>query len=205
MRAAYYESNGAAREVLRVAEVETPQPARGEVRVRLAASGVNPSDVKSRAGLTRKIAFARVIPHSDGAGIIDAVGEGVPSARVGERVWVWNGQWRRAFGTAAEQIVLPADQTVPLPTSISMEAAACLGIPAYTGYQAVEVAGLKDGSTVLIAAGAGAVGHYAIQFAKKWGATVLTTVSSPEKAELARQAGAEHAIDYKRENVGERV
>src|SRR5262245_44402908 len=194
MRAAYYETNGAARAVLRVGEVETPQPGRGEVRVRLAVSGVNPSDVKSRAGLTRKIAFPRVIPHSDGAGVIEAVGNGVPPARVGERVWVWNGQWRRAFGTAAEAIVLPAEQAVPLPASVSMEAAACLGIPAYTAYQAVELAGLQGGSTVLVAAGAGAVGHYAIQLAKKKGATVLTTVSSPAKAELARKAGADHAI-----------
>jgi len=205
MRAAYYESNGAAPDVLRVAEVEAPPPARGEVRVKLATSGVNPSDVKSRAGLTRKIAFPRVIPHSDGAGVIEAVGDGVPPARVGERVWVWNGQWRRAFGTAAEAIVLPAEQAVPLPASVSMEAAACLGIPAYTAYQAVELAGLQGGSSVLVAAGAGAVGHYAIQLAKKKGATVLTTVSSSAKAELARKAGADHAIDYKRENVGERV
>ena len=191
--------------MLRVAEMETPEPARGEVRVRLLASGVNPSDVKSRAGLTRKIAFPRVIPHSDGAGEIERVGEGVSPARVGERVWVWNGQWRRAFGTAAQSIVLPAEQAVPLPANIGMEAGACLGIPAYTGYQAVLLAGAADGSTVLIAAGAGAVGHYAIQFAKKRKATVITTVSSPAKAEIARQAGADHVIDYKRENVGERV
>src|ERR1700674_5003140 len=137
MRAAYYERNGAARDVLRIGDVETPQPARGEVRVRLRASGVNPSDVKGRAGLTRKIAFPRVIPHSDGAGEIERVGQGVPASRVGERVWVWNGQWRRAFGTAAEAIVLPAEQAVRLPGKISMEAGACLGIPAYTGYQAV--------------------------------------------------------------------
>jgi NADPH2:quinone reductase len=101
MRAAYYERNGAARDVLRIGDVETPQPARGEVRVRVRTSGVNPSDVKNRAGLTRKIAFPRVIPHSDGAGEIDCVGEGVSPARVGERVWVWNCQWRRPFGTAA--------------------------------------------------------------------------------------------------------
>src|SRR5918996_1278315 len=107
MRAGYYEKNGAAREVLRLGEIETPQPGPGEVRVRLVTSGVNPSDVKARAGLTRKIAFPRVIPHSDGAGEIDAVGEGVPAARVGERVWTWNGQWQRPFGTAAEFIVLP--------------------------------------------------------------------------------------------------
>jgi NADPH:quinone reductase len=205
MRAAYYEANGSARDVLRVAEVETPKPGPGEVRVKLMASGVNPSDVKNRAGVTRKIAFPRVIPHSDGAGEIEAVGEGVPAARVGERVWVWNGQWRRPFGTAAQSIVLPAEQAVALPANIAVEAGACLGIPAYTAYQAVVLTGIGDGSTVLIAAGAGAVGHYAIQFAKKRNATVVTTVSSPEKAALARQAGADHVIDYKREDVGERV
>ena len=173
--------------------------------MRLRTSGVNPSDVKSRAGLTRKIAFPRVIPHSDGAGEIDAVGEGVSPARVGERVWVWNGQWRRPFGTAAEWIVLPSEQAVRLPANVTMEAGACLGIPAYTGYQGVLLARAKEGSTVLVAAGAGAVGHYAIQFAKKRKATVITTVSSPAKAEIARAAGADHVIDYKREDVGERV
>jgi NADPH2:quinone reductase len=205
MRAAYYESNGPARKVLQLGDVETPQTGRGEVRVRLLTSGVNPSDVKSRAGLTRKIAFPRVIPHSDGAGEIDAVGEGVSPTRVGERVWVWNGQWRRPFGTAAEWIVLPQEQAVALPANVTMEAGACLGIPAYTGYQAVLLARAKEGSTVLVAAGAGAVGQYAIQFAKQRKATVITTVSSPAKAEIARQAGADHVIDYKREDVGERV
>lgn len=205
MRAAYYESNGPARKVLQLGDVETPQAGRGEVRVRLLTSGVNPSDVKSRAGLTRKIAFPRVIPHSDGAGEIDAVGEGVSPTRVGERVWVWNGQWRRPFGTAAEWIVLPQEQAVALPANVTMEAGACLGIPAYTGYQAVLLARAKEGSTVLVAAGAGAVGQYAIQFAKQRKATVITTVSSPAKAEIARQAGADHVIDYKREDVGERV
>jgi len=205
MRAAYYERNGAAREVLRVADVDTPDPGPGEVRVRLVTSGVNPSDVKGRAGLTRKIAFPRVIPHSDGAGEIDRVGEGVSSSRVGERVFIWNGQWRRAFGTAAEAIVLPAEQAVRLPANVGMEAAACLGIPAFTAYQAVDLAGVREGSTVLVAAGAGAVGHYAIQFAKRAKASVITTVSSPAKAVLARQAGADHVIDYRQENVGERV
>jgi NADPH:quinone reductase len=205
MRAAYYESNGPARKVLQLGDVETPQTGRGEVRVRLLTSGVNPSDVKSRAGLTRKIAFPRVIPHSDGAGEIDAVGEGVSPTRVGERVWVWNGQWRRPLGTAAEWIVLPSEQAVALPANVTMDAGACLGIPAYTGYQAVLLARAKEGSTVLVAAGAGAVGHYAIQFAKQRKATVITTVSSPAKAEIARQAGADRVIDYKREDVGERV
>jgi NADPH:quinone reductase len=205
MRAAYYERNGSARDVLRLGEVETPQPARNEVRVRLHTSGVNPSDVKNRAGLTRKIAFARVIPHSDGAGEIESVGDGVPASRVGERVWVWNGQWRRPFGTAAEFIVLPAEHAVPLPANVGMDAGACLGIPAYTAYHAVALAGVKEGSSVLVAGGAGAVGHYAIQFAKKRKATVITTVSSPEKAAIARQAGADHVIDYRRESVGARL
>jgi NADPH:quinone reductase len=203
MRAAFYETNGPARDVLRVADVATPNPGPGEVRVRLRASGVNPSDVKSRGH--RKLAFPRVIPHSDGAGEIEAVGAGVAQSRIGERVWVWNGQWRRPFGTAAEHIVLPSEQAVRLPANTSLEAGACLGIPVYTAYQAVEYAGIGDGSTVLIAAGAGAVGHYAIQLAKKKKATVITTVSSPAKADLAKQAGADHVVDYKRENVGERV
>ncbi len=115
MRAAYYERNGAARDVLRVGEVDTPMASAGEVRVKLATSGVNPSDVKSRAGATRKITWPRLIPQSDGAGVIDQVGDGVPKSRIGERVWVWNGQWRRAFGTAAEYITLPSALAVPLP------------------------------------------------------------------------------------------
>src|SRR5260221_3135970 len=197
MRAAYYETNGTAREVLRVGEVETPQPGRSEVRVRLAVSGVNPSDVKSRAGLTRKIAFPRVIPHSDGAGEIEQVGEGVSPSRVGERVWVWNGQWRRPFGTPAPSIVLPSEQAGPLPAHIGMETGACLGISAYTAYQAVLLTGIADGSTVLIAAGAGAVGHYAIQFAKKPQTTVINTINAPGKAEIAPQAGADHTIHFK--------
>ena len=205
MRAAYYERNGTARDVLQVGDIETPQPARGEVRVRLRTSGVNPSDVKSRAGRTRKMAFPRVIPHSDGAGEIDCVGEGISSTRVGERVWLWNGQWQRPFSTAAQAITVPAEQAVPLPANVSMEAAACLGIPAYTAWQAIDLAGAKQGSTVLIAGGAGAVGHYAIQLAKKRSAIVVTTVSSSGKADIARQAGADHVIDYRRESVEDRV
>src|SRR5262245_58635122 len=122
MQAVYYERNGTAREVLKVDEIPTPYPGPGEVHVKLVASGVNPSDVKSRQGSTRKIAFPRVVPHSDGAGIIDEVGDGVPKTRVGERVWVWNGQWKRAFGTAAEFVALPAAQAVKLPDSTGFEA-----------------------------------------------------------------------------------
>src|SRR5262245_8357606 len=192
MRAAYYEKNGPARDVLSLGEVDTPKPGPGEVRVRLRTSGVNPSDVKSREGRTRKIAFPRVIPHSDGAGDIDMVGEGVPASRVGERVWVWNGQWKRPFGTCAEYIVLPAAFAVKLPAHIGYEAGACLGIPAMTAYHAVAVAGANAASTILVTGGAGGVGHYAIQFAKARGAVVIATISSDEKAKLARAAGADH-------------
>ena len=205
MRAAYYERNGPAHEVLKLGEVETPRPGPGEVRVKLATSGVNPSDVKARSGATRKIAYPRVIPHSDGAGEIDMVGDGVSAARIGERVWIWNAQWLRAFGTCAEYVALASEQAVRLPANTSFEAGACLGIPAMTAYHAVAVSGAAPGATVLIAGGAGGVGHYAVQFAKAAGATVITTISSPEKADLARAAGADHAIDYKRENVGDRV
>ncbi len=205
MRAAWYEKNGPAAEVLHLGEIETPKPGPGEVRVKLKTSGVNPSDVKTRAGTARKIAFPRVIPQSDGAGEIDMVGEGVAPSRVGERVWTWNAQWKRPFGTAAEYIVLPANQAVRLPDAISFEAGACFGIPALTAWHAIDLAGTGSGSTLLIAGGAGAVAHYAIQFAKARGATVITTVSSAAKAKLARDAGADHTIDYKTENVGERV
>lgn len=205
MRAAYYERNGTARDVLRVGEVDTPQAGPGEVRVKLATSGVNPSDVKSRQGSTRKIAWPRVIPDSDGAGHIDQVGDGVPKSRIGERVWVWNGQWKRAFGTAAEYIALPAAQAVKLPEQVSFEAGACLGIPAMTAHHAITLSHAAKGTTLLVAGGAGSVSQYVIQFAKMAGATVLTTISSPEKAKIAREAGADHTIDYKRENVGERV
>ena len=205
MRAAYYERNGGARDVLKVGEVDTPRPGPGEVRVKLATSGVNPSDVKSRQGSTRKIAYPRVIPHSDGAGVIDEVGEGISRSRIGERVWVWNGQWKRPFGTAAEFIVLPSAQAVPLPEKVTFEAGACLGIPAMTAAHAVALAGLSSGSTVLVSGGAGAVSQYVIQFAKAKGAVCLATISSSEKAKAARDAGAEHAINYKQENVGDRV
>lgn len=205
MRAAYYERNGTPREVLQVGELATPHAGPGEVRVKLATSGVNPSDVKSRQGTTRKIAFPRVIPHSDGAGVIDEVGTGMPQSRIGERVWVWNGQWKRAFGTAAEFIVLPSSQAVPLPAGISFEVGACLGIPAMTAIHAVGLANISADTTLLVSGGAGAVSQYVIQFAKARRAKVITTVSSPAKAEIARKVGADQIIDYKKESVGERV
>jgi NADPH2:quinone reductase len=205
MRAAFYGHNGSAREVIKLGDIVTPEPGPGEVRVKLATSGVNPSDVKARTGSTRKIAYPRVIPHSDGAGEIDMVGDGVSIARLGERVWLWNAQWLRAFGTCAEYVTLPSAQAIRLPSHVSFEVGACLGIPAMTAVHAVAVAGAARGMTLLIAGGAGAVGHYAVQFAKMAGATVISTVSSADKAEAARAAGADHTIDYKRDNVGERV
>jgi NADPH2:quinone reductase len=207
MQAAFYERTGAAAEVLQVAELPDPQPGPGEVRVRLRWSGVNPSDVKSRAGLRSKVlAFPRLVPHSDGMGVIDAVGEGVAATRIGERVWIWNAAWGRAFGSAAQFVVLPSRQAVLLPEGTSDEAGACLGIPALTALHAVLCGGGVQGQDVLVAGGAGAVGHYAVQFAKLLGArSVIATVSSAAKAELARAAGADLVIDYRAENVAERV
>lgn len=204
MRAAYYEAQGSARDVLRVGEIATPKAGPGEVRVKLATSGVNPSDFKSRAG-GRPMAFPQVIPQSDGAGVIDQVGDGVPPSRIGERVWVFNGQWKRPSGTAAEYIALPAALAVKLPDKTSFEEGACLGIPAMTAFRAVELAEAAKGVTLLVSGGAGAVSQYIIQFAKMRGATVITTVSSPDKAKMAKTAGADHCIDYKSEDVGARI
>lgn len=205
MQAVWYERNGSARDVLQFGEMPDPEPGPGEVRVRIHASGVNPSDWKTRAGL-RPMAFPRVIPHSDGAGVIDRVGAGIDSSRVGERVWIWNGQWKRPFGTAASSIALPSEQAVALPESTAFEAGACLGIPALTAHRAVTVDGSPQGQRVLIAGGAGAVGHYAIQMAKLLGADqVIATVSSKEKAQHARAAGADQIINYKEESVADRV
>ena len=206
MQAAFYTRQGPAAEVLQVGEQPTPQPGPGEVRVRLRTSGVNPSDYKVRkGGFGRTLADPLVIPHSDGAGVIDAVGEGVPAGRIGERVWLWNGQWLRPQGTAAQCIALPAAQAVPLPDSVDDAQAACLGIPALTALHAVRLAQVRPGMQVLVSGGAGSVGHYAMQFARRQGATVLTTVSTEAKAAHARQAGADHVIRYRDEDVGARV
>jgi NADPH2:quinone reductase len=205
LRAAFYTQQGAARDVLRVGDLPMPAPAPGEVRVKLHTSGVNPSDWKiRRGGFGRGLLAPLVVPHSDGAGEIDAVGEGVRD-RIGERVWIWNGQWKRPHGTAAEFIVLPSDQAIHLPDAVDFAAGACLGIPALTAVQAVRLAGVANGTTVLIAGGAGSVAHYAIQFAKLRGARVLTTVSGEAKAAHAKKAGADEIINYRTEDIGERV
>lgn len=207
MRAVVYRGIGPAHDVLRLEELPTPVPGPGEVRVKIATSGVNPSDVKTRAGARSKVLpFPRIVPHSDGAGVIDQVGDGVPKSRLGERVWLWNACWGRADGTAAEYCVLPAAQAERLPDGIEFAAGACLGIPALTAYHAVRMDGGVVGQTVLVAGGVGAVGHYAIQFAWRLGAArVLTTVSSAEKARIALEAGADAVINYKTEDLAARV
>jgi NADPH2:quinone reductase len=207
MKAAYYEAKGPAREVLRVGELERPEPAAGEVRVRVHASGVNPTDTKGRGGFRGNMTmpYPRIIPHQDGAGVIDAVGAGVPESRIGERVWLYEAQWQRPFGTAAEYVSLPATQAVRLPDSVGFAEGACLGIPAMTAHRCVFADGDVRGKTVLVSGGAGAVGFYAIQLAKWGGAKVLTTVSDDEQKELVLAAGAAHAINRKSEHVVARV
>lgn len=194
MRAAVYERQGAAAEVLKIVDLPQPSPGPGEVRIRIHASGVNPADCKARAG-TRgdALQFPLIIPHHDGAGVIDAVGPGV-SDRTGERVWVWNAQVGRAFGTAAEWVVLPQAQVVRLPESVSLEHGACLGIPALTAMRAVQLAPALDGKIVLVA-GAGAVGAAIIRLAAFAGAIVVALISSEEKASRARAAGARLTIN----------
>ena len=201
MKAAYYESIGPAAEVIRVGERPTPQPAAGEVRIRVHTSGVNPSDVKSRAGSRGALTYPYVIPHSDGAGVIESVGSTVDPARVGERVWLWNAAWRRQFGSCAELLCLPSEQAVPLPANTGFDAGACLGIPAMTACHAALGDGPLDGKTVLVTGGAGAVGHYAIQFARWSGARVLATVSGAAKAQSAKAAGAHEVINYREQDV----
>lgn len=202
MKAAWYEMNGPARDVLVVGEMETPSPAPGEVLVRLRNSGVNPSDVKSR--MRRPLIAPRIVPHSDGAGIIEAVGAGVDQSRVGERVWIWNGQWQRPLGTAAQYIAVDAAQAVRLPDGVGFAEAACFGIPALTAIQAVNHLGDVEGRTILVTGGAASVGHYVTQVATRRGARVLATASAG-RADHAVGAGASEIIDYKAENVAERV
>ena len=207
MKAAWYSRNGQAHEVLQLGELPTPEPGPGEVRVRLLTSGVNPSDVKSRRA--KAVTDPLIVPHSDGAGIIDRVGAGVSAARVGERVWVWNGQWQRALGTACEYIALPEAQAVRLPEQTDFAAGACLGIPALTAIQAVtwaeRMAGDLRGQSVLVTGASSAVGHYITQLATLAGARVIGTVGSTAKADHARAAGMQEAIFYKTESVPERV
>lgn len=207
MRAACYRRTGPAADVFRLENVPVPEPGPGELRIAVAFSGVNPSDAKTRAGARGgDLPFPRIVPHSDGSGVVDAVGEGVDPKRIGERVWTWNAAWGRADGTAAEYVVLPAEQAVALPDGVSLQTGACLGIPALTAYHAVHCHGGVAGRQVLVAGGAGAVGHSAIEIARAAEAErIVTTVSGAEKASIAVAAGADHTIDYCTEDVPGRI
>jgi NADPH2:quinone reductase len=207
MRAAYYDRMGPARAVLTVGELAMPQPGHGEVLVKVEASGVNPHDTKRRSGwLGSTMYAARVVPHSDAAGLVAGVGPGVHSMSEGDRVFVYRaGSARPGEGTAAQYVVVPQANAIRLPNALSFAEGACLGVPAFTAFHATLSDGPVSGQTVLVQGGAGAVGLVAVELARWSGATVIATVSSPEKADLARVAGADHVIDYTREDVAKRV
>ena len=205
MKAALYNTYGQAGEVLRVEEIDRPEPGPDEVRVRVEASGVNPTDWKSRIGATPRPIDEFQIPHHDGAGVIDAVGDGVDPGRVGQRVWLWLAAAGSRWGTAAQWSVIRQDQAVPLPASASAELGASLGVPAMTAHRCLFADGPLDGKTVLVAGGAGAVGHYAIELAKRGGARVVATASGPRKAELAAKAGADLVVNYRDADAADQV
>ena len=195
MKASWYEKQGPAREVLIVGRLDEPLPQAGEVRIRVAASGINSGDVKKRQNtFGYGMPFPRIIPHSDGAGIVDAIGEGVSPEWIGRRAWCYGAQTYRPFGTAAEYTVVPIQQAVLLPDNVSMEQGACLGIPAITAHRAVHVAGPIDGRTVLVQGGAGAVGVCAVQLAHRAGARVIATCRSEHDMEVALRASADEVV-----------
>lgn len=205
MKAVWYERFGAADEVLSLGEMPEPQAGPGEVRIRLSTSSVNPADTVLRRGMWQ-LSAPRIIPNSDGAGVIDQVGKGVTRFVVGQRVWLYNGQRNgRAFGTAAEYIALDERLVTPLPDPVDFAEGATLGIPCMTAWVCLFMDGSIEGKTVLVTGGTGAVGHYAVQLAKWGGARVIATVGSAQKAQMARAAGADAVIDYKIEDVAQRV
>ena len=207
MKCIQYSEFGPAADVLALVERPTPDPAPGEVLVELSHSGVNPSDVKARSGArpgVTKPPFDQIIPHSDGAGRIVAVGDSVPERRKGERVWIWNGQWQRAFGTAATHICVPAAQAVPLPENISAETGAVLGIPGLTAAHAVFGGGDIAGQTLLIQGGAGTVGALSVQLAKWGGARVIATARGDGLA-VAEQAGADAVLNYSDPDLAQHI
>src|SRR6267154_4726117 len=205
MRAVWYDRQGAADEVLVCGELPTPEAGHGEVRVRLEASGVNPSDTYRRRG-PPAMEYSRVVNNSDGAGVVDKVRSGITERWLGKRVWLYNGQRNGSWqGTAAEYIALSSDLVTELPDHVSFAEGATLGVPGMTAHRCVFVAGPVQGKTLLVTGGAGAVGHYAVQLAHWAGATVIATVSSSEKAERARAGGAAEVINYRSEDVAARV
>jgi NADPH:quinone reductase-like Zn-dependent oxidoreductase len=206
MRAAYYDRQGRAHDVLKVGELPDPEPGHGEVRVRVHMSGLNPSDTKRRGGFTgAPMNFPRIVPHQDGAGVIDRVGPGVPVSRLAERVWIYEAQIGRAAGTAAQYSVVPSINAVPLPEGVSFEVGACLGVPAMTAHRSLFADGDLRGRRVLVQGGAGAVGTAAILLAKWAGAWVATTISRPEQEVIARDAGADLILNRYTDDVAERV
>jgi NADPH:quinone reductase len=204
MRAALYRSTGAS-DVLTVEEIEPPRAGPRDVTVRVVVSAVNPTDWKerSREGTLDGLDFK--VPDQDGAGVIEAVGDEVDQGRVGERVWLYFAAWQRQWGSAAERCVLPTEQAVTLPAGVSFDLGSSMGIPALTAHRCLFADGPVRDLTVLVSGGAGAVGHYAIELAKWGGARVITTVSSPEKADLARAAGADEVVDYRAEDAAQRI
>jgi NADPH2:quinone reductase len=205
VKAAWYRRHGPAHQVIETGDLPTPDPQPGEVLVKVAYSGVNNSDCIARAGV-RPLTSALVVPHSDGSGEIVAVASGVDVSRIGERVWLWNAQWGRPMGTAAEFVSLPSNQAVPLPDGVDLPVGAMLGIPAMTAWRVVDFDGGVAGQTVLISGAAGMVGHYAVQFARLSQArTVIATVGSEEQASVAQAAGADHVVNYRTDAVGKAV
>ena len=206
MRAAWFDTFGSAKDVLHVGDRDTPTAARGEVLVRLHSSGVNPSDVKKRAGsFPGLLDDGFVIPNSDGAGIVEAVGDGVDHSRVGQRVWVYQAQYARRFGTAAEYVAIDASRAPTLPDNSTFDVGACLGIPAMTAHRAVFADGNVAGQTILVTGGAGRVGHYAIQWAQQAGATVIASASNADDALSSEKAGAAHVINHRDDDVVEQI
>ena len=206
MKAIYFEQTGHASDVLTLGERDVPAINPGEVLVRLHTSAVNPSDVKKRAGLQAPgFVDGFVIPHSDGAGVIEAVGENVPKQRIGERVWVYQAQFGRHMGTAAEYIVVPAERASYLPDEASFAVGACIGIPVMTAHRCVHLQRGVEGQKVLVTGASGRVGYYAVQWAKLAGAQVIGTAGNEERAEIARDSGADLVLDYKADNVVEAV
>ena len=205
MRALCYDRTGPAQEVLSLRSVDRPQPGPGEVLVQVAVSGANPSDAKTRAGARAPIPFPLVIPNSDGAGRIVAVGEDVNPNRMDQRVWLWNAAFQRPFGSAAEYVALPSSQAVSLPGNASYAEGACLGIPAMTAHRALFADGPIEGQNVLITGGAGSVGAYAVQMAKLGGADRVIATCSPAKADHAYAMGADLVVDYRAPDAAEQI
>jgi NADPH:quinone reductase-like Zn-dependent oxidoreductase len=206
MQAAWIEKFGTAADVLQVGELDTPSPGPGEVLVRLSTSGINPSDVKKRAGsFPSLLDEGLVVPNSDGAGTIEAVGNSVPESRIGERVWVYQAQFARRFGTAANYVAIDASRAPRLADAASFEVGACMGIPAMTAHRSVFADGDVSGQTVLVTGGAGRVGHYAIQWASQAGASVIATASNAADDEACIAAGAVSVVNHREQNWGDQV